>query len=52
MLAASDLRGLELTRGERRSLRRMIEVTRKNDRAMDIARGVEPRLQRLSQFVS
>ena len=51
MLAATDLRKLELTKSERRSLRRMIEVTRENDRAMDIVPDVESRLDRLGHFV-
>lgn len=51
MLGAADLRGIDLTKGERRSLRRMIEVTRKNYRAMSVAPGVAPRLDRLGEFV-
>lgn len=49
MLAASDLRGLVLTKGERRALRRMIEVTRQNDRSMGMVPDVESRLGRLEQ---
>jgi hypothetical protein len=51
MLAASDQRGLELTKGERKTLRRMIGVTLANDRAMGIVPDVQRRLDRLSQFV-
>jgi hypothetical protein len=52
MLGASDLRGLELSKGERKSLRKMIEVARENDRAMRLVPEVESRLQRLAAFVS
>lgn len=51
MLAATDLRGLELTKGERRSLRKMIELTRQSYRSMHIVPNVESRMERLSQFV-
>lgn len=50
MLAATDTRGLALTKGERRSLRVMIELTRQHDRAM-LVPDVEPRLERLGQLV-
>jgi hypothetical protein len=51
MLAAADLRALELTPGERGTLRTMIGVTRRTDRAMHLVPNVESRLDRLSQFV-
>jgi hypothetical protein len=51
MLGAADLRGLELTKGERKSRRKMMEVTRENDRAMRIVPDVRSRLDRLAAFI-
>lgn len=51
MLAASDLRDLELTTGERRCLRTMIDLVRANERAMLMAPDAKGRLQRLAAFV-
>jgi hypothetical protein len=51
MLAAVDLRGLELTKGERRSLRTMVGLTRQNHRAVGIHPDVGSRLARLERFL-
>lgn len=47
LLAAADMKGLDLSRGERKSLRAMIELTRANPRAMSLVPDVADRLERL-----
>lgn len=47
MLAAADLRNEALTKGERRALRSMIELTRDSPQALEAHPGVERRLVRL-----
>lgn len=51
MLAASDLRNAELSKGERRTLRKMVEVTIANDRAMGLVPESGARMRRLQEFL-
>lgn len=51
MLAATDVRGLHLTRGERASLRTMIGLTRSSERSIRTVPDMVNRLDRLADII-
>lgn len=52
MLGAKDLRDAEFSRGERRTLRKMVEVTTSSDRAMGLVPEIGNRMARLTTHLA